>query len=151
MKRKYKQAYAILVALVIVAAAYTCRMLAMYDIGGKYPSNIRAVLYLLLFALWGYSIDRRILQKQALHCLRLIAALMLFWLILRTLKYEVVTDLTIARYLWYLYYLFIYFMSIDFLLGNFIFSKFEILWWHKRILIRLFYCLHEIIVKGAIK
>ena len=94
MKRKYKQAYAILVAFVIVAAAYTCRMLAMYDIGGKYPSNIRAVLYLLLFALWGYSIDRRILQKQALHCLRLIAALMLFWLILRTLKYEVVTDLT---------------------------------------------------------
>ena len=92
-------------AFVIVAAAYTCRMLAMYDIGGKYPSNIRAVLYLLLFALWGYSIDRRILQKQALHCLRLIAALMLFWLILRTLKYEVVTDLTVARYLWYLYYL----------------------------------------------
>lgn len=105
MKRKYKQVYAILVAFVIVAAAYTCRMLAMYDIGGKYPSNIRAVLYLLLFALWGYSIDRRILQKQALHCLRLIAALMLFWLILRTLKYEVVTDLTVARYLWYLYYL----------------------------------------------
>ena len=105
MKRKYKQAYAILVAFVIVAAAYTCRMLAMYDIGGKYASNIRAVLYLLLFALWGYSIDRRILQKQALHCLRLIAALMLFWLILRTLKYEVVTDLTVARYLWYLYYL----------------------------------------------
>ena len=67
MKRKYKQVYAILVAFVIVAAAYTCRMLAMYDIGGKYPSNIRAVLYLLLFALWGYSIDRRILQKQALH------------------------------------------------------------------------------------
>ena len=44
MKRKYKQAYAILVAFVIVAAAYTCRMLAMYDIGGKYPSTIRAVL-----------------------------------------------------------------------------------------------------------
>ena len=105
MKRKYKQVYAILVAFVIIAAAYTCRMLAMYDIGGKYPSNIRAVLYLLLFALWGYSIDRRILQKQALHCLRLIAAFMLFWLILRTLKYEVVTDLTVARYLWYLYYL----------------------------------------------
>ena len=65
MKRKYKQAYAILVAFVIVAAAYTCRMLAMYDIGGKYPSNIRAVLYLLLFALWGYSIDRRISSTYA--------------------------------------------------------------------------------------
>lgn len=62
-------------------------------------------LYLLLFSLWGYSIDRRIIQKQALHCLRLTAALMLVWLILRTLKYEFVTDLTVARYIWYLYYL----------------------------------------------
>lgn len=60
---------------------------------------------MLLFSLWGYSIDRRIIQKQALHCLRLTAALMLVWLILRTLKYEFVTDLTVARYIWYLYYL----------------------------------------------
>ena len=30
---------------------------------------------------------------------------MLVWLILRTLKYEFVTDLTVARYIWYLYYL----------------------------------------------
>ena len=38
-------------------------------------------------------------------CLRLTAALILLWLILRTLKYSVVTDLTAARYVWYLYYL----------------------------------------------
>ena len=89
----------------IIAAAYSCRMLAMLDIGGAWMSYIRAVLYLLLFALWGFSLDRRIIQKQALHCLRLTAALMLVWLILRTLKYEFVTDLTVARYIWYLYYL----------------------------------------------
>ena len=62
-------------------------------------------LYLLLFALWGFSLDRRIIQRQALHCLRLTAALILLWLILRTLKYSVVTGLTAARYVWYLYYL----------------------------------------------
>ena len=89
----------------IIAAAYSCRMLAMLDIGGAWMSYIRAALYLLLFALWGFSLDRRIIQKQALHCLRLTAALMLLWLILRTLKYEFVTDLTVARYIWYLYYL----------------------------------------------
>ena len=66
---------------------------------------IRAALYLLLFSLWGYSLDRRIIQPQTLHCLRLTAALMLVWLILRTLKYEIVTDPTAARYIWYLYYL----------------------------------------------
>ena len=89
----------------IIAAAYSCRMLAMFDIGGVCISYIRALLYLLLFALWGFSLDRRIIQKQVLHCLRLTAVLMLLWLILRTLKYEFVTDLTVARYIWYLYYL----------------------------------------------
>ena len=89
----------------IIAAAYSCRLLAMFDIGDVCVSYIRAALYLLLFSLWGFSIDHRIIQKQTLHCLRLTAALMLVWLVLRTLKYEVVTSLTVARYIWYLYYL----------------------------------------------
>lgn len=105
MKRNTKQLIPMILVFTIIAAAYSCRMLAMLDIGGVWMNYIRAALYLLLFSLWGYSIDRRIIQKQALHCLRLTAALMLVWLILRTLKYEFVTDLTVARYIWYLYYL----------------------------------------------
>ena len=89
----------------VIAVAYSCRILAKFDIGGVYSNYIRSALYLLLFFLWAVSIDRRIIQKQTLHCLRLTAALMLVWLVLRTLKYEVVTDLTVARYIWYLYYL----------------------------------------------
>ena len=105
MKRNTKQLLPMILVFTIIAAAYSCRILAMLDIGGAWMSYIRAVLYLLLFSLWGYSLDRRIIQTQALHCLRLTAALMLLWLILRTLKYEFVTDLTVARYIWYLYYL----------------------------------------------
>ena len=105
VKRKTKQLLPMLFVFTIVAAAYSCRMLAMFDIGGVCINYIRALLYLLLFALWGFSLDRRIIQKQVLHCMRLTAALMLVWLVLRTLKYEVVTDLTVARYIWYLYYL----------------------------------------------
>lgn len=105
MKRNTKQLFPMILVFTIIAAAYSCRILAMFDIGGVWMSYIRAALYLLLFSLWGYSIDRRIIQTQALHCLRLTAALMLVWLILRTVKYEFVTDLTVARYLWYLYYL----------------------------------------------
>ena len=105
MKRNTKQLLPMILTFTIIAAAYSCRILAMLDIGGVWMNYIRAALYLLLFSLWGYSIDRRIIQKQALHCLRLTAALMLVWLILRTLKYEFVTDLTVARYIWYLYYL----------------------------------------------
>lgn len=105
MKRKTKRLLPMILVFTIITAAYSCRMLAMFDIGGVYINYIRALLYLLLFALWGFSLDRRIIQTQALHCLRLTAALMLVWLILRTLKYEFVTDLTVARYIWYLYYL----------------------------------------------
>ena len=105
MKRNKKQLLPMILVFTIIAVAYSCRMLAMLDIGGTWMSYIRAALYLLLFSLWGYSLDRRIIQTQALHCLRLTAALMLVWLILRTLKYEFVTDLTVARYIWYLYYL----------------------------------------------
>ncbi len=105
MKRNTKQLIPMILVFTIIAAAYSCRILAMLDIGGAWMSYIRAALYLLLFALWGFSLDRRIIQTQALHCLRLTAALMLLWLILRTLKYEFVTDLTAARYIWYLYYL----------------------------------------------
>lgn len=88
-----------------IAIAYACRMLAKFDIGGPAVNHIRTALYLLLFTLWGFSLDRRIIQRQALHCLPLTAALMLLWLILRTLKYSVVTGPAAGRYIWYLYYL----------------------------------------------
>ena len=88
-----------------IAIAYACRMLAKFDIGGPAVNHIRTAIYLLLFTLWGFSLDRRIIQRQALHCLRLTAALMLLWLILRTLKYSVVTGPAAGRYIWYLYYL----------------------------------------------
>lgn len=51
-----------IVVFTLIAAAYSCRMLAMLDICGVYVNYIRAALYLLLFSLWGYSLDRRIIQ-----------------------------------------------------------------------------------------
>ena len=105
MKGNTKHLSAMIFVFTVIAIAYACRMLAKFDIGGPVMNHIRTALYLLLFALWGFSLDRRIIQRQALHCLRLTAALILLWLILRTLKYSVITGLTAARYVWYLYYL----------------------------------------------
>lgn len=105
MKRNTKQLIPMIFVFSVIAAAYLCRILAMYDIGGGYLNHIRSALYILLFSMWGFSLDRRIIQKQVLHCLRITAALMLLWLILRTLKYEVITDTVVMRYVWYLYYL----------------------------------------------
>ena len=105
MKGTTKHLLPMVFVFTVIAIAYACRMLAKFDIGGPAVNHIRSALYLLLFALWGFSLDRRIIQRQTLHCLHLTAALMLLWLILRTLKYSVVTDLTAGRYIWYLYYL----------------------------------------------
>lgn len=112
MKQNTRQLYLMIFVFAIIIAAYSCRLLAWFNIGGNYPSYVRAALYLLLFVLWGYSLDQRIIQKPVLHCLRLMDVLMLIWLTLRTLKYEVVTDMTVARYLWYLYYLPIIFIPL---------------------------------------
>ena len=105
MKGTTKHLLPMVFVFTVIAIAYACRMLAKFDIGGPVMNHIRTALYLLLFTLWGFSLDRRIIQRQTLHCLRLTAALMLLWLILRTLKYSVVTDPAAGRYVWYLYYL----------------------------------------------
>ena len=105
MKRTTKHLLPTVFVCTVIVIAYACRMLAKFDIGGPAVNHIRTALYLLLFALWGFSLDRRIIQRQTLHCLRLTAALMLLWLILRTLKYSVVTGPAAGRYIWYLYYL----------------------------------------------
>lgn len=105
MKATTKHLLPMVFVCTAIAIAYACRMLAKFDIGGPAVNHIRTALYLLLFTLWGFSLDRRIIQRQALHCLRLTAALMLLWLILRTLKYSVVTGPAAGRYIWYLYYL----------------------------------------------
>ena len=105
MKGTTKHLLPMVFVFTVIAIAYACRMLAKFDIGGPVMNHIRTALYLLLFTLWGFSLDRRIIQRQTLHCLRLTAALMLLWLILRTLKYSFVTGLAAGRYIWYLYYL----------------------------------------------
>lgn len=105
MKGTTKHLLPMVFVFTVIAIAYACRMLGKFDIGGVYTNYIRSALYLLLFAWWGFTLDRRIIQKRVLHCLRLTALLMLLWLILRTLKYSVVTGPAAGRYIWYLYYL----------------------------------------------
>lgn len=66
---------------------------------------LQSGIYLCMFTVWGFSFRRRIIQTQVKNYLAAISALMVFWLIIRTVKYMFVTNLDIARYLWYLYYL----------------------------------------------
>lgn len=65
-----------------------------------------SMLYLGLLFQWIYSIRTRFIQREMRRYLTAVALLMIFWLVVRTVKYEFTTqDTTIERYLWYVYYI----------------------------------------------
>ena len=66
---------------------------------------IRSILYMGLFFAWGITLKRRIVHKMVRRYLIGIDGLILFWLIVRTLKFHILTIRFAARYMWYLYYL----------------------------------------------
>lgn len=66
---------------------------------------IRCALHIGLFTAWGLSLSRRVVQKQARRYLCGVVILMVLWNNLKLLKYYIVTDMDVDRYLWYLYYL----------------------------------------------
>lgn len=66
----------------------------------------RSFIYFGLFIAWGLSVRRRVMQKQVRTYLTAISLLMVFWLLLRTIKYFfVMENLSLFRYLWYAYYI----------------------------------------------
>ena len=64
----------------------------------------RAYLYITLYCVWGISLQRRIVNRTARRCLCGIASLMVFWFVIRTLKYNVFYEPVLRRYSWYGYY-----------------------------------------------
>lgn len=72
---------------------------------GEVTGFFRALLYLGLFAGWGISLRARIIKPQVRRLLIQIVALMVFWLLVRTIKFNIDDSITEPkRYLWYLYY-----------------------------------------------
>ena len=88
-----------------IAIAYLCRLLGNYIEGFAFLGFVRSVLYVGLFAAWGFSLNRRVIQKKVKYYLISVVALLIFWNILKTLKYLIVADPIVSRYLWYLYYI----------------------------------------------
>ena len=66
---------------------------------------LQTSIYIFLYAAWGMSVRFRILQTQARFFLQLIAALLIFWMLLRAMKYYIFAEGDFeSRYLWYLFY-----------------------------------------------
>ena len=101
-----KQSIYFCAALAIIAAA-VLRQLGFYvnEQLDLLFTILRGSIYIVFFAAWGVSTRNRIIQPQVRRYLTAIAALMVFWLTVRTIKYSLNEAAWLMRHLWYLYYL----------------------------------------------
>lgn len=96
------------IILCVILAILTAMVLR--QIKADIPMNrfariLRASIYIGMFASWGISIYIRIIQPQVRRYLIAISSLMVFWIIIRTIRYSLNDCVWLMRYLWYLYYL----------------------------------------------
>ena len=63
-----------------------------------------ASVYLAAVLGWGVAMYRKVMQKRIRDCLIASCVCMTFWLIIRNIKYYVVSDPAWTRLLWYLFY-----------------------------------------------
>lgn len=103
-KKRNNHNNGIIVAVLIVCAV-VLRVLGKFDIL-KVPGGIlRSLIYIALYIGWGISVSKRIIQVQVRHYLIAVSGLMVFWFVIRSMRYFFITDIGIARQLWYWYYL----------------------------------------------
>ena len=104
-KTNIKAAFAV---FLLIAAAVLCRI-ASYNISLPFPARIldftRTLIYIGLFSVWGFSINKRVVHRQTKRLLLAVCLLEIFWLTIREFKYRFVFDTDALRGLWYLYYI----------------------------------------------
>ena len=89
----------------MVFSAIALRVLGKFDILIAPGGIARSLIYIALYIGWGISVSKRIIQVQVRHYLIAVSGLMVFWFVIRSMRYYFITDIGIARQLWYLYYL----------------------------------------------
>ena len=97
-----------LAAALVVILALECRLVTAFT-GSLYLEQLanflRFFLYLSLFAAWGVSVYRSVVQLQARRYLVAVSLLMVFWLTVREFRWHLVLSESLKRYLWYAYYI----------------------------------------------
>ena len=89
----------------MVFSAIALRVLGKFDILIVPGGIVRSLIYIALYIGWGISVSKRIIQTQVRHYMVSVSGLMVFWFVIRSMRYYFITDIGIARQLWYLYYL----------------------------------------------
>lgn len=95
-----------LICILLVFGAWVLRLLIKhYDKIYRYNSMI-LVLFASAILIWTIQLRKRLLASYIRSSLTAAAVLMLFWMVLRTIKYEFLPEESeLSRYLWYLYYI----------------------------------------------
>lgn len=91
----------------VVLLAWLCRVLPLEGMPAGLQEAcgiLRSLLYLSLFAGWGISLYNRTVHPQVRRLLLNVDLLMLFWILVRTLRFQLNTPPEIDRMLGYLYY-----------------------------------------------
>lgn len=107
-KSRNKTAVMMFVVAAMLLIAYSCRIIGNNGYYGTEVGLLRSFIFIALFASWGASLYNRIIQTRIRCYMSAIAFLMIFWFIIRTLKYYFISAELypgIVRHLWYMYYL----------------------------------------------
>lgn len=106
LNQRSKRTAAVVTALIVLA--FVCRVLGNNGFYPRAMGLVRSIIYIFLFAVWGFSLQRRIIQNWQRRYMAAIAICMSLWFSLRTLKYHFIPAATmpgVARLAWYAYYI----------------------------------------------
>lgn len=89
--------------LALIAFAMWLRYASRHIFHSPAVSHLRSGIYVFLFSAWCYSLWIRIVQTQVRRYLVAISALMVLWILLRSIKFSI-ENTDAERWLWYFYY-----------------------------------------------
>ena len=104
---KAKRAVTYIAGAAAIAVAYLCRLPIGEQILSGKAGYLRWFIYIAFFFVWGISVRRRIIHPQIRRYMTAIAALIVFWFVIRSLKYNFISVELYphtVRYIWYLFY-----------------------------------------------
>lgn len=103
---KHDKRAAVAVVL-LIALAIVCRILGNSGYHRYLLGLLRSGIYIFLFAAWGVSLQGRIMQNWQRRYMVAIAVCMVFWFLVRTLKFHFIPNEApdVIRVLWYCYYI----------------------------------------------
>ena len=111
MAKEVKKSLPIFISVaILLIVAYAFRLIAL-NVSDVFVKTIltilRSVIHIALVSLWCSSVYHHVVNKQVRNLLLVVGALMLFWILSKTIKIEFfpnITDVAI-RYMWYGYYI----------------------------------------------